>query len=114
MATTLYGLGPHSITTNDDFDLAAGAGEPGHDTDVTLHLEFGTFDGNVTVKSRGRGSGGTFVTQSYVKPDETVAAAALAATTVVRVKTTGKNLRLTTAARTTGTLTLTILKDVEG
>lgn len=105
MATSLFGYGPFAIITNDDFDLKA-VGSETRPQLLTLGLEFGTFDGTVTVKTRRQGSSDTFVTQSYVKPDLTGAATAISANTVVQVDATGKDVRITTAARSTGTLTV--------
>jgi hypothetical protein len=105
MATSLTGYGPFSITTNDDFDLKALGIDGSKAVLLTIGLKFGTFDGNVTIKSRRRNSSDSFVTQSYVRPDGSVVSTALAADTVVQVDATGKDIRLTTASSSTGTLT---------
>ena len=105
MSTSLYGYGPHSITTNDDYDLKAVGAETRPQL-LTIGLEYGTYDGNVILKTRRQGSSDTFITQAYAKPDATVATAALTANTNVQLDVTGKDVRLTTAGRTTGTLTV--------
>jgi hypothetical protein len=106
MSTTLNGYGPHLITTNDDFPLAAVRVDSARPVLLTITLIFGTFDGTVTIKSRGRDSAGTFSTQAYVKPDGSVASAAITADTTVQIDVSGKEIELTTASRTTGTLTV--------
>jgi len=113
MATTLLGyvaqqgppVVPHSITTNDDYDVAC-VRVDNISALLTIGLEIaGGYDGNITVKSRRRGSNDSFVNQSYVKPDGSLGTTTINASTVIQIDATGKEIRLTTAARTVGTAT---------
>jgi hypothetical protein len=117
MAQNLIGYGPHTVSANDDYDLLGAQGDEGRDTDVVIGLEgVGGFDGTTQPKSRAQGTSDTFDEQGYTTAAETVAVAAIAAAalpTSIRVKSTGKEIRLTTAARTVGTLRITIRKSNE-
>ena len=111
----LIGYGPHVVSANDDYDLLAAQGDEGRDTDVTVGLEFlNGYNGTVTPKTRPQGTSDSFAGAGYTKADETVASAGIAAGTNIRMKMTGKELRLTTTLRTAGELRITVRKSNEG
>jgi hypothetical protein len=107
MSQSLYGYGPHSITSDDDYDLKC-VGTETRPQLLTIGLEFGTYDGNVTVKTRKQGSSESWKTQAYAKDDFSTSAAAVTANQDLQIDVTGKDVRLTTAGRSTGTLTVNL------
>lgn len=102
----LTGYGPHEITTDGDYDIACIVVDGNRPTLDTISLDWGTFDGDVTFKTRKRGSDADFEVQSYVESDGSVAVAALSGPTdkTVQIDVTGKDLRITTNGRSMGTL----------
>lgn len=106
MATKLYGYGEHAIATNDDFDIQCIRLDEPRAGLLTVGLTFNGFDGNFTLKSRRRGSSQAFKAQSYVLQDGTLSSSAISADTTVQVDATGKDIRITSANRTTGTASL--------
>lgn len=109
MATTLYGYGPHNITADGDYDVACVGGRDGRQKRLTIGWDRTT--GDIVVKSRKHGSAADFVTQSYTKKDETLAAAALAADDVVYVDATDKDIRITGANTSAGELTFAVASE---
>lgn len=108
MATTLYGYGPHTLAAGTDYDIAC-APRPGRASRLTIAIDISA--GDITVKSRGRGSTADYATQSYTKSDETLAAAAVAADATIKVDNTGKDIRLTTAALTVASVLFSVDSD---
>lgn|SRR3990167_5515224 len=109
MATTLLGYGPHTIAANDDYDVACVKGRPGRSKRLVIGLNVTA--GNFVIKSRATGGDEDFATQSYTKQDETVAAAAISADATVWVDATGKDIRLTGAGGSAGTLKFQMISE---
>jgi hypothetical protein len=107
---------PFTINTNEDYELGGlGSGRTGK---MSIHLlKVASFDGTITVKARGTGSGAAYAAIPYTKKhlngavaDDTKVSTGITDTSIIEVDCAGLDICLTCASRTVDSMSVTVNK----